>query len=375
MEDRHVWTERVVDRYRRLWDDYFPTSQHSSTPVKLTACLTEATTLWEANGGAIMTGTRTGIALELAVIKGAGNVRNMIVPIETDSLLSQVYSRGKLELLNQDQADLEIIPGILAKSAACLPILSGTAVSGILMLWSDKQNHFKEIDLNYLSLFADYLAVLLEVDELSERLGENMLLDPLTVLHNRKQFDKRLREEVVRASRYSINLSLVVFDIDDLESYNNNCGHMLGNLALSDIASVLKKGVREVDFVARIGGDEFGILLPETTRLGALRFADRMRGEIASYPFPLPDQQTSTKLTVCAGVANFPSTAGDDLRLLACAYEALSLAKQEGPDHIRLWGETPSSVADAEAEEEMAGGEAVEGPPESEPGPTPPPGD
>jgi diguanylate cyclase (GGDEF)-like protein len=213
------------------------------------------------------------------------------------------------------------------------------------MLWSDKEKHFKETDLDYLALFADYLAVLLEVDELSERLGENMLLDPLTVLHNRKQFDKRMREEVMRASRYSINLSLVVIDIDNLEEYNNNCGHMLGNLALSDIASVLKKGVREVDFVARIGGDEFGILLPETTRLGALRFADRMRSQIAAYPFPLPDEHTSTQLTVCAGVANFPSTAGDEIRLLACAYEALSLAKEEGPDHIRLWGESPAGAA------------------------------
>ena len=362
MENRSVWTEKVVDRYQRLWDDYFPTSQHSSTPVKLTACLTEATTLWSASGGAIMTGTRTGIALELAVIKGASNVRNMIVPIEKDSLLSQVYSRGKLELLTNEQDGLEIIPGIQAKSAVCLPILSGTAVSGILMLWSDKENHFKKTDLNYLSLFADYLAVLLEVDELSERLGENMLLDPLTVLHNRKQFDKRLKEEVMRASRYSINLSLVVFDIDNLEKYNNDCGHMLGNLALSDIASVLKKGVREVDFVARIGGDEFGVLLPETTRLGALRFADRMRSEVASYPFPLPDEQTSTKLTVCAGVANFPSTAGDDLRLLSCAYEALSLAKQDGPDHIRLWGESPSALADTdETEDEGAAGDGGPG--------------
>jgi diguanylate cyclase (GGDEF)-like protein len=362
MENRSVWTEIVVDRYRRLWDDYFPTSQHSSTPVKLTACLTEATTLWSASGGVIMTGTRTGIALELAVIKGVGNVRNMIVPIENDSLISRVYSRGKLELLTYEQDELEIIPGIQAKSAVCLPILSGTAVRGILMLWSDKENHFKETDLNYLSLFADYLAVLLEVDELSERLGENMLLDPLTVLHNRKQFDKRLKEEVMRASRYSINLSLVVFDIDDLEKYNRDCGHMLGNLALSDIASVLKKGVREVDFVARIGGDEFGVLLPETTRLGALRFADRMRSEVASYPFPLPDEQTSTKLTVCAGVANFPSTAGNDLRLLSCAYEALSLAKQDGPNHIRLWGESPSALADTdETEDEGAAGDGGPG--------------
>jgi diguanylate cyclase (GGDEF)-like protein len=185
--------------------------------------------------------------------------------------------------------------------------------------------------------------MLLEVDDLSERLGENMLLDPLTGLHNRKQFDKRLRDEVMRASRYSINLSLVVFDIDNLEAYNDSCGHMMGNLALSDIASVLGKSAREVDFIARIGGDEFGVILPETTRLGAIRFADRIRSQVAAYPFPVPEDETSTNLTICAGVSNYPSTSGDELRLLACAYDALSQAKQVGPDNIKLYGETPSA--------------------------------
>jgi diguanylate cyclase (GGDEF)-like protein len=349
MEDRLAWTERVVSRYRRLWDDYFPTSQHSSTPVKLTACLTEATTLWSASGGVIMTGTRAGVALELAVIRGAGQARNMIVPLQEASLLSQVYSHGKLELLSGGDEALEILPGIRAKSAVCLPILSGTAVSGILMLWADEKSHFKESDIKYLSLFASYVSMLLEVDDLSERLGENMLLDPLTGLHNRKQFDKRLRDEVMRASRYSINLSLVVFDIDNLEAYNDSCGHMMGNLALSDIASVLRKSAREVDFVARIGGDEFGILLPETTRLGAIRFADRIRTQIAAYPFPVSEDETSTNLTICAGVANYPSIAGDELRLLAGAYEALSLAKASGPDNIKLYGE--SSTAQQASEE------------------------
>lgn len=360
MEDRLTWTERVVSRYRRLWDDYFPTSQHSSTPVKLTACLTEATTLWNASGGVIMTGTRAGVALELAVIRGAGQARNMIVPLQEASLLSQVYSHGKLEVLSGSDEQLEILPGIRAKSAVCMPILSGTAVSGILMLWADDKNHFKESDVKFLALFASYISMLLEVDDLSERLGENMLLDLLTGLHNRKQFDKRLRDEVMRASRYSINLSLVVFDVDNLEAYNESCGHIMGNLALSDIASMLRKSAREVDFIARIGGDEFGILLPETTRLGAIRFAERIRSQVAAYPFPVSEDKTSTNLTICAGVANYPSIAGDELRLLAGAYEALSLAKEVGYDNIKLYGESLTAPKVTEEPEPLEDEEAAE---------------
>lgn len=340
MENRVVRVERVIARYRRLWDDYFPTSQHSSTPVKLTACLTEATTLWNASGGVIMTAGH-GNELEVAAVRGAGLTRDTRVVVPLGSIVLRCYTRGKLEITDDLTEDEEIIPGVHATSAVCIPIVSGAAVRGLLLLWSDEKEQFKEQDMSALPLFAHYASVLFEVDELSERLGDNLVIDPLTGLLNRRQFDRRLRDEVMRASRYSINLSLVVFDVDNLEDYNNSCGHMLGNLALSDIASVFKKGAREVDFVARIGADEFGIILPETTRLGALRLSDRLRGEIASYPFPVADDQESASLTVCAGVANFPSSASDEQTLLANAYEALETAKRLGPDNIKLWGEKP----------------------------------
>jgi diguanylate cyclase (GGDEF)-like protein len=342
MENRVVRVERVIARYRRLWDDYFPTSQHSSTPVKLTACLTEATTLWNATGGVIMTRFQ-GNELEIAAVRGADLARDTKVEIQPGTIIMRCYSRGKLELAD-DLTGQELLPSVSVASAVCLPIVSGAAVRGVLVLWSDEKDQFKEPDLSALPLFAHYTSVLFEVDELSERLGENLSVDPLTGLLNRRQFDRKLRDEVMRASRYSINLSLVVFDVDSLEEYNNACGHMLGNLALSDIASVFKKGAREVDYVARIGADEFAVILPETTRLGALRLADRLRGEVATYPFPVSDDQTSASLTVCAGVANFPSSASDEHMLLSNAYEALELAKSMGPDNIKLWGEKTSGA-------------------------------
>ena len=166
---------------------------------------------------------------------------------------------------------------------------------------------------------------------------ENLIVDPLTGLHNRRQFEYRLQQEAHRAERYTLTVSLIIFDIDNLEEYNNTCGHMLGNLALSDIASIFNRGAREVDFVARIGGDEFALILPETNRLGALRVADRLRGDVAAYPFPIPDDRTSANLTVSAGISSYPGSADNEQDLLARAYRALELAKSEGTDSVKLW--------------------------------------
>lgn len=353
MENPVAGTERVVSRYRRLWDDYFPTSQHSSTPVKLTACLTEAAALWGAGGGVILIEVAGTNLLVVAAARGAGLAGDTRVSLPAGSFISESYSRGKMEQVEGLPDGYEILPGVKAGSAVCLPILSGASIKGVLLLWSEEKGHFKEIDFNSLSLFTYYVAILLQVDELGERLGENLVIDPLTGLHNRRQFDRRLRDEVLRASRYSTNLSLVVFDVDDLDGYNSTCGYTLGNLALSDIANIFSKGVREVDAVARIGADEFGVILPETTRIGALRFADRMRSDIAAYPFPVIDEQASASITVCAGISNFPRGASDEASLVANAYEALEVARRQGPDSINLYGETPSTVRVAGEETEQ----------------------
>ena len=331
-------TTEALKHYNRLLADYLPTSRHSTTAVKLAACLAEAIAALEARGGVIMTGKARGGTLALAAQHGSELPREYTVSSRGDCLLSRCFFRGRSEVEEDlSSSEIEFLPGVDAVSAACVPIRSGQATHGVLGLWSEEAGH--PWDLSVLPLFAYYVAVLLEVDELGERLRETLSVDPLTGLHNRRQFDHRLQGEIHRAERYTFNVSLIIFDIDNLEEYNDTCGHMLGNLALSDIASIFKNGAREVDFVARIGGDEFGLILPETNRLGAVRVADRLRGEVAAYPFPVPEDKTSTGLTVSAGISSYPGSADNEQDLLARAYQALEIAKSEGTDSIKLWEE------------------------------------
>jgi diguanylate cyclase (GGDEF)-like protein len=331
-------TTEVVRRYRRLLEDYFPTSRNSSTAVKLASCLTEATSLWHAAGGVILTGTEGVNALAVTAQRGVDLQRDATIKIEPGTFLDRCINRGKHEALTDlSSEEGELLPGVKAGSALCMAIKSGTSTRGALLLWCDLPDAVSAEDIPPLTLFAYYIALLLDVDDLGDRLGENLVTDPLTGLHNRRQFDHRLHQELLRARRYTLNMSLVVMDIDNLEEYNAACGHMLGNLALSDISSILLKGTREVDLVSRIGGDEFGLILPETNRLGALRLTDRLRSEVAGYPFPAPENSTSVNLTVSAGIANFPSSSGSDEELLAKAFRALDLARKEGQDSIKLW--------------------------------------
>jgi diguanylate cyclase (GGDEF)-like protein len=329
----------VVGRYRRLLEDYFPTSRSSSTAVKLAACLTEVTSMWQAKGGAILVGRQGSGSLGLVSQRGLDLPRDTVVKIDTASAIGRCFSRDKHEALELAGGDQELLPGIKAASAVCLAIKPGNGSRGVLLIWSESPGAFSRDDIPSLSIFAYYVAMLMEVDDLGDRLGENLITDPLTGLHNRRQFDHRLKQEMLRAQRYTLNLSLAVMDIDNLAEYNKVCGQMLGNLALSDIASILIKCTREVDLVARIGGDEFAALLPETNRLGALKVADRLRSDIASYPFPVPEDGVSANLTISIGIANFPSTKGTEQDLLEKAHRALDLAKKEGPDSIKLWDE------------------------------------
>lgn len=329
-------TRDVVGRYRKLIEDYFPTSRNSSTAVKLAACLTEVMTIWDAEGGAILS-CITPDTLTLTTGQGITLPRDTRMRLDPASALFKSAGRGKHEVLNEFPG--ELLPGVRARSAMCLAVKSGALVYGVLVLWSSQHEAFTEEDLGVCSLFSSYITLIHEVDDLGERLGQNLVTDALTGLHNRRQFDTRLRQEVMRAQRYTLNLSLIVFDVDRLDAYNEACGQMLGNLALSDIASILGKGTREVDFLARVGDDEFAIILPETNRLGAVRLADRLRHEISSYPFPVSQDQPSMNLTVSAGISNHPSASGEDGNLLAAALSALQQAKERGGDSITLWEE------------------------------------
>jgi two-component system, cell cycle response regulator len=154
--------------------------------------------------------------------------------------------------------------------------------------------------------------------------------DPLTQLLNRRALLTQLGTEVERVRRYNAPLSILMIDVDQFKEVNDTYGHLAGDQVLVEVALLLARTARSVDAVARYGGDEFVIAVPETGEVGAIAFAERLRDKIQAHPFEI-GKGHPIRLTVSIGVADFPKprveTAED---LLDCADRALYRAKAGG---------------------------------------------
>lgn len=172
-----------------------------------------------------------------------------------------------------------------------------------------------------------------ELVELNKRLQELSITDGLTGLYNHRHFVHLLEIECNRALRYRRHLSLLMLDIDEFKQVNDGFGHPCGDLVLQHFANILRRSVRKTDIVARYGGDEFGILLPETKKSMAMRVSEKIRREVESHPFCWGDK--SLPITVSIGVAAALQEGVRDWNgLLNAADQALYRAKDGGRNAV-----------------------------------------
>ncbi len=166
------------------------------------------------------------------------------------------------------------------------------------------------------------------------RLKEVAIKDDLTGVYNRRLFNDRLQEEVKRAMRYKRPISLLMLDIDGFKEVNDDFGHMVGDVVLEKFARLLKSSCREVDVVARYGGDEFSIILPETDNQGAMLIAERISKKVEKQVFLKKDEGKTINLTISIGVSTCTRVMEETEDILHFADKALSLAKKEGKNSV-----------------------------------------
>jgi diguanylate cyclase (GGDEF)-like protein len=169
---------------------------------------------------------------------------------------------------------------------------------------------------------------------LYERTRQLAITDSLTELYNFGYFWDRLKEERARAERYQRLLSLILVDIDHFKHYNDHNGHPAGNEILRRISRIMSEESREVDIVARYGGEELVILSPEMNRRHAFLLAERIRQRIADTLFSFRQSQPGGRITVSAGVATYPVDADTEESLVHCADQALYSAKGRGRNAV-----------------------------------------
>jgi diguanylate cyclase (GGDEF)-like protein len=161
------------------------------------------------------------------------------------------------------------------------------------------------------------------------------LIDDLTRLYNVRYLYQTLEGEIRRARRYSSAVSVVFMDLDGFKLVNDAYGHRAGSATLTEVAQVISRSVRDSDFVARYGGDEFVLMLPETSSKRALQMAERVRMRIAAHRFK-GGVGADIYLTASFGVASFPEHATQSEKLIELADAAMYEAKQREKNNVRL---------------------------------------
>ncbi|MFQ5677437.1 MAG: diguanylate cyclase, partial [bacterium] len=174
----------------------------------------------------------------------------------------------------------------------------------------------------------------IELQKTKEELRQLAITDGLTGLYNYRYFKEQLQQELNRARRHNLNISLVMIDIDHFKHYNDTNGHPAGDEVLKSIARLLKNNIRNIDFAARYGGEEFSLILIETDKSSAGFVAEKIRKLVEENPFEFEDAQPSGKLTISTGVATFPEDGEGFADLVTRADQRLYLAKEAGRNVI-----------------------------------------
>ena len=184
------------------------------------------------------------------------------------------------------------------------------------------------IDINTFAMRLD--AAYRELEATNAKLKETSFKDEVTGLYNRRFFSLRLEEEISRFRRFNHPVSVVVLDLDGFKSVNDEFGHAVGDETLRDIGQILMKHSRGINVVSRYGGDEFAVLLVETSKSGARLYADRIRQVVATFPY-----SHGKRVTASFGVASLPDEeASTSEELFRAADGALYAAKRAGKNQV-----------------------------------------
>ncbi len=175
-----------------------------------------------------------------------------------------------------------------------------------------------------------------EQKRLQRELQRLAIQDGLTGLYNHRFFYTRLKEELLRAHRYSHPLSLLMLDIDHFKQVNDNYGHRVGDTVLKGLGNLLMEQVRNLDRVCRYGGEEIMVIMPETESECAIEIAERIRNAIEKKAFDIDDEAGSVSITVSIGISCYPYHGKDASGLVAMADEALYSTKKSGRNRVSL---------------------------------------
>lgn len=220
------------------------------------------------------------------------------------------------------------------RSLVCVPLIFRDEIVGILYLDDFTPRVFDRQKLELLSILSSFAALAIHNARLHKKTKLMAITDFLTGLHNHRYFQQILTQELGRARRYEKVLSLIILDIDNFKSFNDRFGHAVGDKVLVAIGELILSSLRKVDYAFRYGGEEFIILLPETSLKNAIMMAERMRSKIADEASGMVPESCGNAITVSIGVACYPENGANREDLFSLMDSYLYKAKAMGKNRV-----------------------------------------
>jgi diguanylate cyclase (GGDEF)-like protein len=218
----------------------------------------------------------------------------------------------------------------------CGPLIAGGNIIGSVRLecgkefWTQERSQLLE---SYLSGAASALSNL----RMLETMKQQATIDPLTGLNNRRSLDELAKHLIARSKRKEETFGIIILDLDHFKSFNDQYGHEVGDRILKVFSRTITAATRETNIAARVGGEEFVVLLPDTDKEAAMLVAERIRVAVARMVIPLSNDKTTLNVTVSAGVSAFPAHGETLEEVVQAADKALYESKRNGRNRVTLF--------------------------------------
>jgi len=278
----------------------------------------------------------TGVLELCARIKfGQREIVDPPIPVRIDGVVGRVVSTGVSERI----VDVRTCPYYIeslegARSELAVPMISRGRVVGVLNVESKDVGRLTERDRELVSILASSAAMAVDNARLHTQISEMAVIDELTGVYNYRYFTERLSEERKRSERYELPLSLIMVDIDWFKKTNDTYGHEVGNAILKELVGVIKECIRDTDRLCRYGGEEFIVILPQTSSPDALLIGGRIRERVDIHEFGGYVGVPKLHVTVSVGITSFPDNGRNTDELISAVDAALYQAKGSGKNQV-----------------------------------------
>jgi diguanylate cyclase (GGDEF)-like protein len=284
-------------------------------------------------------------AFRVAAFKGldAASLHDFDLSL-TGSIAGRCLASGKTEYVAEASRYPHGMPrssdNSVFGSAAAIPMMYENDQLGVLMVFSTDQRAFSREQIELLEQLMAQACTAMHIALTHESATSQIVQDAHTGLYNQLHFEDSLVKEIERSQRHKRNLTVMLVDLDHLARINEYFGREKGDEAIKHVAQIIRESLRDIDVPCRIGGEKFGIILPETPVQKAADVAERVRQKVRKETAP-----GIGMVTISVGMAAFPDNADDAEPLLKAAEQALDVAKFEGRDRVKI----------AEVAEQMSG--------------------